>query len=347
MNILITGNMGYVGSELTKFLRKTHPNSKLIGYDIGYFKDNLTNKVIPEKYLDHQYLGDIRKFDENILTNIDSVIHLAAISNDPIGNKYEIVTKEVNYLASIKLAKAAYLKGIKTFIFASSCSVYGIGINENKTESCELNPLTAYAKSKIKTEFELKNIAAKNFIVTSLRFATACGKSSRLRLDLVLNDFVTSAFVNKKIEILSDGKPWRPIIDVEDMTRAITWAMNRQPADGGNYLAVNVGKNEHNFQIKDLAFEVNQIFPNIEVSLDTKNHSDNRSYKVDFGLLDSLAPNYTPQKSIEQSIEEIKNNLKLIKFNTKNFRESDFIRLKKLNKLRKQNRLNNNLEWID
>ena len=144
MKILITGNMGYVGSELVKYLRKKYPDAKLIGYDIGYYKDSLTNtNKYPERFIDYQYLRDVRKFDEKILSEIDSIVHLAAISNDPIGNKYEEVTNEVNFVSSVELAKKASLFGVKNFIFASSCSVYGNGTAESRTETCELNPLTA------------------------------------------------------------------------------------------------------------------------------------------------------------------------------------------------------------
>ena len=346
MNILITGNMGYVGSRLVKYLKVKYPDSKLIGYDIGYFKDSLTNTIkYPECLVDHQYLRDIRKFDKNILSNIDFIVHLAAISNDPIGNQYEKVTNEVNYLSSVELAKKASKSGVKKFVFASSCSVYGNGTTESRTENCILNPLTAYSKSKINTENQLKNIANDDLTISCLRFATACGMSDRLRFDLVLNDFVASALANKKIEILSDGTPWRPLIDVNDMCRAIDWAINREKEDSGEYIAVNAGSNENNIKIKDLAYLVKENFPDIDIEINSNAQPDNRSYRVNFDLFNELAKDYKPEKSLDESIKILKENLLQMRFSDKKFRESDLIRLKKLSILRNENKLNANLEW--
>ncbi|MFZ1289602.1 MAG: SDR family oxidoreductase [Melioribacteraceae bacterium] len=348
MKILITGNMGYVGSRLIKYLRIKYPESKLIGYDIGYFKDSLTNtKELPELLLNVQYNRDLRNFDYNLLDGIDHIIHLAAISNDPISNTFEKVTYDVNYHSSVKLAQMALKYNVKSFVFASSCSVYGNGTLSARTELNDLNPLTAYSKSKILTENEIKDLAKKNFSVSILRFATACGMSDRLRLDLVLNDFVASAITNKKIQILSDGSPWRPLIDVEDMCRAIDWAMLRKPTNNENLLTINVGKNENNFQIKDLAYAVKEFFPEIEVTINSNALPDKRSYKVDFSLFSSLAENYIPQKSIEATINDIKSTLIKMNFNDPNFRESNLIRLQKLNYLINQKKINNNLEWIE
>jgi nucleoside-diphosphate-sugar epimerase len=151
------------------------------------------------------------------LKDIDAIVHLAAISNDPIGNKFEEVTLDINYRASVELARRAKEAGVKSFTFASSCSMYGAAEDSARTENSPLNPLTAYARSKVLTERELEPLADGGFKVTSLRFSTACGWSERLRLDLVLNDFVAGAVASKRITILSDGTPWRPLINVKDM----------------------------------------------------------------------------------------------------------------------------------
>lgn len=348
MNILITGNMGYVGSELVYYLRKKYPYYNLIGFDIGYFDECLTNTNIkPEKLLDHQYLGDIRKFDKTVLKDIDAIVHLAAISNDPIGNMYGKVTNDVNYLSSIKLAKEAYLMGVKSFVFASSCSVYGNGTTESRTESCDLLPLTEYAKSKVSTEKSISELADNRFKITNLRFSTACGMSKRLRLDLVLNDFVASAISNKEIKILSDGTPWRPLINVKDMARAIDWAINRNQKESGDYLTVNVGDNRNNIMIKDLAEIVKNLMPDTEVTVNKNAAHDNRSYKVDFNLFNSLAKDYLPKFSLEETVNELKTNLTEMNFNDINFRNSDLIRLKKLNSLKSEKKLNQHLEWCN
>ena len=194
MKILITGNLGYVGSELTKTLRSAYPQATLVGYDSGFFAKQLTSKVLsPEVYLDEQIYGDVRNFPEEILKGVDTVVQLAAISNDPIGNKFEQVTFEVNHEAVVDIARKAKSQGVKRVVFASSCSVYGFAEDDARTESSEVNPLTAYAKSKVRSERDLESLASDDFIVTCLRFATACGMSDRLRLDLVLHDFLAGA----------------------------------------------------------------------------------------------------------------------------------------------------------
>ena len=176
MHIIITGNMGYVGPAVVNQLRRAFPQATLAGFDAGYFASHLTNTtILPESKLNVQYFGDVRDFNSSLLTGVDMVVHLAAISNDPMGNRYEEITMEVNYLASVQLAEMAKAAGVKSFVFASSCSLYGAGGNRDKDESSDLNPLTAYARSKVRTEEALLPLADENFMVTCLRFATACG----------------------------------------------------------------------------------------------------------------------------------------------------------------------------
>src|SRR5581483_1059581 len=177
----------------------------------------------------------------------------AALSNDPMGNRYEEVTLEINYRASVELARRAKRAGVRSFAFASSCSVYGTADSGPRNEKSEVNPLTAYARSKVMTEADLERLADDSFTVTALRFATACGMSDRLRLDLVLNDFVAGAVASGKITILSDGTPWRPLINVEDMARAFEWAVGRPSTNGGSFVVVNTGSNRWNYQVRDLA----------------------------------------------------------------------------------------------
>src|SRR4030095_5145484 len=200
MKIVIFGNMGYVGPGVIERLRSTYPTATLIGYDTGFFASCLTDAdYLPERKLDHQFFGDIRNVPDTVVEGADAVVNLAAISNDPMGNKFEEVTLDVNHKSGIALAKKAKSLGVKSFVFASSCSIYGAASDGARTEDSTLNPLTAYARSKVFTEQDLKPLADKNFMITCLRFATACGMSSRLRLDLVLNDFVAGALASKHI----------------------------------------------------------------------------------------------------------------------------------------------------
>jgi nucleoside-diphosphate-sugar epimerase len=346
MKILITGNMGYVGPGVVSRLRKVYPQSELIGYDTGYFARCLTNSsFLPETKLSRQIFGDVRNFDPSILDGVTSVIYLAAISNDPMGNKFEEVTMDVNYRSAVAMAKAAKQKGVKTFTFASSCSMYGEASDGAKVETDTLNPLTAYARSKVAAEKDLAPLADDNFTITCLRFATACGFSNRLRLDLVLNDFVAGAVTAKEISILSDGTPWRPLINVLDMAIAIEWAITRKPENGGNFLAVNTGSNEWNYQVKDLAYEVSKIVPDVKVSINADAPPDKRSYRVNFDLFKKLAPGHQPEHNLESTIKGLKSHLELMNFTDANFRNSYMIRLKVLNQLQETNILNTQLTW--
>ncbi len=347
MKILITGNLGYVGSELVKLLRKKHPQAELIGFDIGYFAKNITNKnTAPEVYLDSQYFGDVRHFPEKLLTGVDAVVQLAAISNDPIGNKFEKITLEVNYEAVVEIAKKAKKAGVKNMVFASSCSVYGFAEEAARTEDSSVNPLTAYAKSKVLAERDLATLADDNFIISCHRFATACGMSDRLRLDLVLNDFVAGAISSGEINILSDGTPWRPLINVRDMGRAIDWSINRKAPAGGNYLVVNTGSNVWNYQVKELAYAINKILPETSVTINKDAQPDKRSYKVSFDMFEKLATGHTPAYNLEQSIKDLVDGLRSLDFSDKNYRESDLIRLFVVNELLSQNIINSNLELV-
>lgn len=348
MKILITGNMGYVGPGVVSQLRDAFPEALLIGYDMAYFAAFLTNtSVLPESRLDVQLFGDVRTITYEDLVGIDTVVHLAAISNDPMGTQYEDITLEVNYKSSIKIAKMAKQAGAKSFIFASSCSIYGAADDGAKTERSTVNPLTAYARSKVLTEEELAFLADENFTVTCLRFATACGMSDRLRLDLVLNDFVAGAVTEGKINILSDGSPWRPLIHVKDMAVAIEWAVKREAGADDDFLVVNVGSNEWNYQVHQIATAVLAAIPDTTLTLNKDATPDKRSYMVDFSLYKSLAPDHQPRYTLEQTIVELASGLTEMGFKNKDFRNSYFMRLQVLASLQKNNFINSNLEWND
>lgn len=344
MKILITGNLGYVGPGVVKEFRKYYPESEIIGYDCGYFMlQYTTNLISPETNLNKQIFGDVRNLNPDILNGVDTVVSLAAISNDPIGNKFEEQTLAINYQSTIDIAKAAKNAGVKNFVFASSCSVYGFASDAPRTEGSDLNPLTAYAKSKVLSEESLAKLADDNFKVTCLRFATACGMSDRLRLDLVVNDFVAGALVEKKITILSDGTPWRPLINVLDMARAIRWAHEREASNGGNFLVVNTGSNNWNYQVKDLAYAVKNLLPDVEVSVNQNAAPDKRSYRVNFDLFEKLAPNHQPVYDLTSTIQNLVKGLNSINFKDKNYRNSKLTRLYIINQLLDKNILNKNL----
>ena len=348
LTILITGNMGYVGPAVVRQLRRAYPRTRLTGFDTGYFANCLTAaEVLPECRLDLQPFGDVRNFPEETLGGVDTIVHLAAISNDPMGESFDAATSAINHRASVRVAALAKAAGVKRFVFASSCSVYGLAGGEPRTEADPVNPLTAYAKSKVLAERDLSQLADEAFQVTSLRFATACGMSERLRLDLVLNDFVASAVVLKRIEVLSDGTPWRPLIAVADMARAIEWAVAREPGAGDAFLVVNAGEDQWNFRIGALAEAVAGNVPGTDVTINRNAPPDKRSYRVDFSLFRKLAPDHQPLADLPTTIAGLCAGLKAMGFSDPRFRDSQFSRLKVLERLRSNGLLTQDLAWRD
>ena len=346
MKILVVGNMGYVGPVLTKHLRRAYPQASLIGFDAGLFAHCLIgSSPLPEIYLDRQVFGDVRNIDKTVLEGVDAVVNLAAISNDPMGNRFEDATLAINYKAAVELAAKAKRAGVRSYVFASSCSVYGCAEEGAKQESSKPDPLTAYARSKVMAEKELIPMADDRFTVTCLRFATACGMSDRLRLDLVLNDFVAGALSQKKIVVMSDGTPWRPLINVKDMARAIDWAIGRSAEKAGVGLIVNVGSNEWNCQVRDLAHAVAAAIPGVEVSINTNAPPDRRSYRVSYDLYKELAPDFQPLSDLKSTILEMIEGLQRAGFQNPGYRESQFMRLNVIRKFREEGLLNDKLEF--
>lgn len=331
MRILITGNLGYVGPIVVSHLRNRFPDAFLIGYDNGYFAHchgGSGDGVQP--CLDCQVLGDVREFPGDLLEGVDALVHLAAISNDPMGLRFVAVTGEINLGATAALAAAASRAGVGNFVFASSCGVYGAANGTARRETDEVQPLSAYARSKVEAERHLHQENFANMTVTCLRFATACGMSPGLRLDLVLNDFVASALATRTITVLSDGTPWRPLIDVRDMARAIEWAVLRAPEAGGPCLTLNVGSDNQNHQMKDLAEAVAAAIPGTAVSVNSEAPPDKRSYRVDFSMFRDLAPEFAPRISLADSVASLREGLAAMGFADTQFRNSQRMRLRAL-----------------
>jgi nucleoside-diphosphate-sugar epimerase len=347
MRVLVTGNMGYVGPVLAAHLGRSRPDVEIVGFDSGYFAHCLTGvEVLPELPLVRQEFGDIRDFPPELLDDVDAVVHLAAISNDPMGKSFEAVTEQINCTAGLRLAVLARDRGVRSFTFASSCSIYGAAEGPPRRESDAVTPLTAYARSKVAMEQGLERMDRGDMAVTCLRFATACGMSARLRLDLVLNDFVAGAMTAGEITVLSDGTPWRPLIDVNDMARAIEWATGRNAADGGAFLTVNAGSEEWNYQVKDLALAVQRAIPGTSISINRAAPPDRRSYRVNFDRFRELAPHHQPASTLERSIVDLKQGLETMRFDDDSFRQSELMRLRVLERHRSAGRLDADLRWI-
>lgn len=337
MKVLVTGDRGYIGSVLVSKLLKN--GYEVRGLDIGFADDDSAIK----KKLNYQKLSkDIRDVNKKDLEGIDAVIHLSALSNDPIGEINPKLTTEINYKSTIKLAKLAKKNKVKKFIFSSSCSVYGIAKTEWVDEKSIPNPLTAYAKSKILSEKNLIKLSSRNFCVAIMRNSTVYGFSPMFRNDLVVNNLVTCALALNKIKVMSDGSPWRPLIDVRDLSDIFIKFLE---ADNNkiNGRIINVGFNENNFTVKEVVDKVHSALPKTEVVFTNEHGSDSRSYRVKFDILKKIFPDITQEWTMDKSIKDMIYNLKKLGFSKKDFENGRFVRLSALKKLLNEGKFDDDL----
>lgn len=314
--ILVTGNLGYIGSVLTEVLQK---NFDVVGYDIGFFEDCNLIDVAPLK---NQIFKDIRDISLEDLKGIECVIHLAALSNDPLGELNLNLTDEINFLSTKKIASLSKQIGVKRFIYVSSQSMYGISDTNIEVDEVDSkkNPVTEYAKTKWKAELFLNSLNDENFTVVSFRPSTVFGVSPRLRSDIVFNNLVACAFTTNKIEIKSDGSPWRPVIHVRDVVSALIAGIIA-PKKIISGKAYNVGIKNGNYTVKDLADTVKKIMPTCEIIYTREHLVDPRSYKVSFTrIFDDLNDYYKPKWNLEKGGLELVDFFKTINFTEKQFR---------------------------
>lgn len=336
--ILITGINGYIGTVLAKRLLKK--GYKVIGWDTNYFKEITLGhhkNSYPSKSL------DIRQNGQK-LTGIDCIIHLAALSNDPMGALDEKLTFDINFKATINLAKEAKKAGVKRFIFSSSCSVYGIADKDIVNEQSPINPLTAYAKSKALVEEALQKLKDDSFCVCLLRNATVYGYSPRFRNDLVVNNLVTSGLAFKEIRVLSDGTPWRPLIDVRDLCDIFCKFIKTESKHvNGNIF--NIGFSKSNYQIKHILKLIKKNLPKCQILFTKEHGKDTRSYKVNFSKLKKLFPNLKQNWPLERSIQNLIKELKKNNFKREHFEQRTFERLNTLKSLISESKLTKDLYW--
>jgi nucleoside-diphosphate-sugar epimerase len=314
---------------------------EVTGFDVGYYEDCY---LTPQKQkLVNQIKKDLRDVTVDDLQNIDCIIHLAGLSNDPLGEFNPTLTDEINYKATMKLAENAKLAGVKRFLYTSSQSVYGISdTSKEADEESEKNPLTAYAKTKWLCECELQKLCSDDFVIAYLRPATAYGASPNLRTDIVFNQFVAYAFTNKLIEIKSDGSPWRPMSHIRDITAAFA-ACVEAPATLINNQAFNVGTANNNYTVRDLATAAQSCVYGTKLTF-TGEHTDPRSYRVSSNkILTVLKDYYKPEWTIEKGGEELMRFYSDINFDKETFGGDKTVRLKCLKRRIEQGSLDNNL----
>ena len=326
MKVFVTGHNGYIGPHLISLLKKA--GHTITACDINLFEESqIAELTKPDKEL----IKDIRKITIDDLKGHDCVMHLAGISNDPMGDLNPEITYSINKDASINLARLSKQAGVKKFLFSSSCSIYGKGINNDLNETASVNPLTAYAISKIDVEKQLTEMADESFCPVFLRNSTAYGYSPMLRIDLVVNNLLSCAIAKGDIRIMSDGKPWRPLIHCKDIARAFV-ALANAPVEKISAKAINIGSNEENYQVKDVADNVQKLIPSAKIVFTGEVGNDPRDYRVNFDLLHKILPDFKLEYSLQSGMEELYEKLQEINFSEKDFDGERFIRLKLLRK---------------
>ncbi|HSY18347.1 MAG TPA: SDR family oxidoreductase [Candidatus Acidoferrales bacterium] len=326
MKILVTGHRGYIGPHLVKLLKEA--GHHVTGVDIGYF-EGCNWEPLPAA--DHEINADFRSLTEKDLAGFDCVCHLAAISNDPMGDLDEKLTYDTNRDGSIELARRAKKAGVPRYLFSGSCSVYGMGEKLDLDETANFNPVSAYAVSKVETEKQVGPLADKDFSPAFLRNATAYGYSPNLRIDLVANNLLACAIARGDIRIMSDGTPWRPLVHCHDIARAFV-VFAEAPREKIHNLAVNIGANEQNYQVRDVGDAVAKLVPSAKIVYTGETGPDPRNYRVKFDKLTSLFPDFRLKYNLQSGLEELLAKYREHKFSLKDFEGDQFVRLRAIKK---------------
>lgn len=339
MKVLVTGTEGYLGSLLAPLLMQQ--GHEVLGVDTGFYKvgwlynaTSLTPKTLNK---------DIRHITAEDLEGVEAVVHMAELSNDPTGQLAPHITYEINHKGSVRLANLAKAAGVRRFVYMSSCSVYGVASEDLVTEEFPVNPQTAYATCKALVEKDVQALADDDFSPTFLRNATAYGASPRMRFDIVLNNLAGLAWTTNEIKMTSDGTPWRPLVHALDISKAIACALEA-PRDIIHNQIFNVGDTTHNYQIKEVAEIVAEIFQGCQLSFGNSD-GDNRSYRVSFEKINQLLPGFKCDWNARRGVEQLYNLFNLIDISKDTFTSRGFTRLKQLEYLIKTRQIDLNFFW--
>lgn len=342
MKVFLTGADGYIGCILAPYLKER--GHEIVGLDAGYYRDGW---LYSDGAAEYEYAAvrqkDLRRISPEDLGGVDAVVHLAELSNDPLGENNPEITHEINHAGSVRLAKLARDAGIRRFVYTSSCSVYGIGQGEFLDETSPVNPLTAYAVCKAAVERDVGELAGPNFCPTFLRNATAYGASPRMRFDIVLNNLSALAWVNRRIAMTSDGTPWRPLVHIADICKAVHCVLEA-PEDAVRGEIFNVGTNVANYRVSEIAEAVAEVFPGCELTFGPSG-GDDRSYRVSFDKIHERLPDFACGWDLRSGAIQLRHLYESIDMSREVFEFRAFTRLKQLQYLQRTGQIDERFFW--